>query len=84
MKAYCIQKIPFSTCCSTLIAKIRRLRAIAIIACTLYARMHIMCVFSRDSIKCSKCTYKSVSYDRNFLEANFDKLSKEKAKLEAT
>jgi uncharacterized membrane protein YqjE len=64
--------------------KIKRLRAIAIIACTLYARARIMCVFSKDSVKCLECTRKSVSCDRNFLEADFDKLSKEKAKLEAT
>jgi hypothetical protein len=42
-----------------------------------------MCVFSGDSVKCSKCTHKSVSCDGNFSEADFDKLSKEKAKLEA-
>jgi hypothetical protein len=42
-----------------------------------------MCVFSRDFIKCLECTYKSVSYNRNFLEADFDKLLEEKAKLEA-
>jgi hypothetical protein len=33
-------------------------------------------------MKYSKCTYKSVSCDRNFLEADFDKLLKEKAYLE--
>jgi hypothetical protein len=43
----------------------------------------VLYIFSRDSIKCSKYTYKEVSYNRNFLEANFDKLSKEKAYLEA-
>jgi hypothetical protein len=53
------------------------------IMCTLCARAHTMCVFSRDSIKCSKCTYKSVSCDRNFSKADFDKLSKEKMKLKA-
>jgi hypothetical protein len=42
-----------------------------------------MCVFSGDSAKCSECTWKSVSCDGNFSEADFDKLSKEKAKLEA-
>jgi hypothetical protein len=42
-----------------------------------------MCIFSRDSIKCSKCTHKSVPCDKNFSEANFNKLSKEKVKLEA-
>jgi hypothetical protein len=54
------------------------------IVCTLYAQAHVMCVFSGNSIKCSKCTYKSVPYDRNFSEADFNKLSKEKVKLEAT
>jgi hypothetical protein len=38
---------------------------------------------SKDSIKCSKCTCKEVAYDRNFLEADFDRLSKKKARLEA-
>jgi hypothetical protein len=38
-------------------------------------------MFSRDSIKCSKYTYKRVSYDENFSKADFDKLSKEKACL---
>ena len=40
-------------------------------------------MFSRDSTKCSKCTYKGVSCDGNFLEADFNKLLKEKARLEA-
>jgi hypothetical protein len=38
-------------------------------------------MFSRDSIKCSKCTYKGVSYNRNFLEVDFDKLLEKKAYL---
>jgi hypothetical protein len=42
-----------------------------------------MCKFSSDSIKCSKCTCKEVAYNRNFLEANFNKFLKEKACLEA-
>jgi hypothetical protein len=40
-------------------------------------------MFSRDSIKCLECTYKSVAYNRNFLEIDFNKLSKEKAYLKA-
>jgi hypothetical protein len=40
-------------------------------------------VFSKNSTKCSKCTRKGVSYDRNFSKADFDKLSEEKARLEA-
>jgi hypothetical protein len=62
--------------------KIKRLRATVIITCTLYTWAHIFCVFSRDSIKCSKYTHKGVTYNRNFLKADFDKLSKEKEKLE--
>jgi hypothetical protein len=54
------------------------------VTCTPCARARIMCVFSKDSVKCSECTRKSVSCDRNFSEADFDKLSEEKAKLEAT
>jgi hypothetical protein len=53
------------------------------IAYTPCARARIMCVFSRDSFKCSECTHKSISYDGNFSEADFDKLLEEKAKLEA-
>jgi hypothetical protein len=53
------------------------------VACTPCARARTMCVFSGDSVKCSECTRKSVSYDGNFSEADFDKLSEEKAKLEA-
>jgi hypothetical protein len=53
------------------------------IACILYMRVRIMCIFSRDSIKCSKYTHKGVSYDRNFLEADFNQLFKEKACLKA-
>jgi hypothetical protein len=49
----------------------------------LCARVCVICVFSRDSIKCLECTYKSVLYNENFLEADFNKLSKEKVKLEA-
>jgi hypothetical protein len=53
------------------------------IAYTLYTYVYVMYVFSRDSIKCSKYTHKSVPCDKNFLEANFDRLSKEKIKLKA-
>jgi hypothetical protein len=49
---------------------------------TLFARACIIYKFSRDSIKCFKCTYKRVFYNRNFLEADFDKLFKKKAYLE--
>jgi hypothetical protein len=55
----------------------------AIVTYTPCARSHVLYVFSRDSTKCSKCTRKGVPYDRNFLEADFDKLSEEKARLEA-
>jgi hypothetical protein len=63
--------------------KIKRLGAIVIVVCMLCAYMHIMCIFSRDFIKCLECTCKSISCDRNFSEANFDRLSKEKVKLKA-
>jgi hypothetical protein len=53
------------------------------VTCTLCARACIIYVFSGDSVKCSECTRKSVSCDRNFSEADFNKLSEEKAKLEA-
>jgi hypothetical protein len=43
----------------------------------------ILCVFSRDLSKCSECTCKGVSYNGNFSKADFDKLSKEKDRLEA-
>jgi hypothetical protein len=54
------------------------------ISYTLYARARTLYVFSRDSSKCSKCTYKGVSYDGNFSKTDFDKLLKEKDRLEAT
>jgi hypothetical protein len=56
----------------------------AMITCTLCARARTIYVFSGDSVKCSEYTRKSISCNGNFLEADFDKLSKEKAKLEAT
>jgi hypothetical protein len=40
-------------------------------------------MFSGDSFKCSECTCKGVVYDGNFSEADFDKLLKEKDRLEA-
>jgi hypothetical protein len=54
------------------------------VSCTPYARARTLCVFSRDSSKCSKCTHKGVFYDGNFSEADFDKLSEEKDRLKAT
>jgi hypothetical protein len=63
--------------------KIKRLRAIAMVSCTPCARARTLYVFSRDSSKCSKCIYKGVVYDGNFFEADFDKLSEEKDRLEA-
>jgi hypothetical protein len=42
----------------------------------------ILYVFSRDFTKCLECTYKEVAYDGNFSKADFNKLSKEKARLE--
>jgi hypothetical protein len=83
MLACRVQKIPSVTRRSTLSAKIRRLSATAIVACTLCARAYTRYIFSSNSAKCSECTRKGVSYDRNFIEADFDKLSKKKAYLEA-
>jgi hypothetical protein len=79
-----VQKIPSPTHRSMLTMKIKRLRAIIMILCTSYARARILYVFSKDSSKCSKCTYKEVSYDGNFSKADFDELLKEKDRLEAT
>jgi hypothetical protein len=51
--------------------------------CILYACVYIMYVFSKDSIKCLKCTQKSVPYNKNFLKADFNRLLDEKLKLKA-
>jgi hypothetical protein len=83
MKVCHIQKIPSPTRRSTLAAKIKRLRATAIVSYTPCARARTLYVFSGDSSKCSKCTRKGVSCDGNFSEADFDKLSEEKDRLEA-
>jgi hypothetical protein len=64
--------------------KIKRLKAIAIVSCTLCARARTLYVFSGDLSKCSKCTRKGVVCDRNFLEADFNKLLEEKDRLKAT
>jgi hypothetical protein len=53
------------------------------VSCTLYARARTLYMFSGDSSKCSECTRKGVGCDRNFSEADFDKLSEEKDRLEA-
>jgi hypothetical protein len=63
--------------------KIKRFRATAIVIYTPYARARTRCIFSSDSAKCSKCTWKGVSCDGNFVEVDFDKLSEEREKLEA-
>jgi hypothetical protein len=52
------------------------------VVCTPCARARTRCIFSSDSAKCSECTRKGVSCDRNFVEADFDKLSEEWEKLE--
>jgi hypothetical protein len=83
MLVYRVQKIPSSTRRSTLVAKIKRLRATAIVACTFCARAYTLCVFSGDSFKCSECIRKGVSCDRNFSKADFDKLLEERDRLEA-
>jgi hypothetical protein len=83
MPVYYVQKIPSTTYCSTLVAKIRRLGLIAIVVYMLYAYTYIIYVFSKDSIKCLECTQKSVPYNRNFLKADFDRLLDKKLKLEA-
>jgi hypothetical protein len=79
-----VQKIPSPARRSTLAVKIKRLRAIAIVSCTPCARARTFYVFSRDSFKCSKCTHKGVSCDRNFSKADFNKLLEEKDHLKAT
>jgi hypothetical protein len=84
MPACCVQKIPSTTCCSTLAAKIQRLGSTAIVVYTLCACVRVICVFSRDFIKCSEYTRKSVPYNKNFLEADFNKLLDKKLKLKAT
>jgi hypothetical protein len=83
MPACRVQKIPSPTRRSTLAAKIKRLGATAMVSCTPCARARTLYVFSGVSSKCSECTRKGVSCDGNFSEANFDKLSKEKDRLEA-
>jgi hypothetical protein len=54
------------------------------VSCTPCARARTLCVFSRDSSKCSECTRKGVSCDENFFKVDFDKLLKEKDHLEVT
>jgi hypothetical protein len=83
MLACCVQKVPSFTRRSTLAAKIKRLKAIAMVLCTSYARTRTLYVFSRDSIKCSECIYKRVACDGNFSKADFDKLLEEKDRLKA-
>jgi hypothetical protein len=83
MPAYRVQKIPLPTHRSTLVAKIKRLGATAIVSCTLCARARTLYVFSGDLSKCSEYTCKRVSYNGNFSEADFDKLLEEKDRLEA-
>jgi hypothetical protein len=63
--------------------KIKRFRVTAIVACTPCTRARTRYIFSFDSAKCSEYTRKGVSYDGNFMEADFDKLSEEREKLEA-
>jgi hypothetical protein len=84
MPACRVQKIPSPTRHSTLIVKIKRLKVIVMISCTLYARARTLYVFFRDSFKCSKYTRKGVSCDGNFSKTDFDKLSEERDRLKAT
>jgi hypothetical protein len=53
------------------------------VAYTPCARARTRYIFSSDSAKCSECTRKGVSCDGNFVEADFNKLSEEREKLEA-
>ena len=55
----------------------------AIVACSACARAQVLCYFAPHSSKCSECTRKGVSCDRNFSVADYDKLSEEQVKLEA-
>jgi hypothetical protein len=84
MLVYYIQKIPSPTHRSTLIAKIKRLGAKAMILCTLYMWARALYVFSKDSSKCFKCTYKRVIYNENFSKMDFNKLLEEKDHLKTT
>jgi hypothetical protein len=79
---YRVQKIPFIIHHFVLAAKIKKLEVIAIIIYKLYIQVYILYRFSRDFIKCSKCTYKEVAYNRNFSKVDFNNLSREKAYLE--
>jgi hypothetical protein len=63
--------------------KIKRFRATAIVTCTPYTRARTYYIFSSDSAKCSEYIRKGVSCDGNFIEADFNKLSKEREKLKA-
>jgi hypothetical protein len=84
MKACRVQKIPSPTRRSTLAVKIKRLGATAIVSYTPCARARTLCVFFRDSSKCSEYIRKGVSCDGNFSKADFNKLLEEKDRLEAT
>jgi hypothetical protein len=49
---------------------------------SLYILFNVCCVFSSLSLKCSKCIYCSVAYDRNAFAKGFNKIELEKKKLE--
>jgi basic membrane lipoprotein Med (substrate-binding protein (PBP1-ABC) superfamily) len=62
--------------------KIYKKGVIAIVACSVCACVQVLYVFSLSSLKCAKCTYKGVLCDRSFSKADYNKLSKKKARLE--
>jgi hypothetical protein len=64
-----------------LAAKIYKKGVIAIVACSACARAQVLYVFSLSSSKCAECTRKRVLCDRSFSKADYNKLSKKKARL---
>jgi hypothetical protein len=58
------------------------LRKVIVMLYSLCIMLGVCCVFSLLSLKCSKCIYYDVAYNRNVFIKGFNKIKLEKKKLE--
>ena len=83
MPTYKVSKVSSTCRRKGLALRVASLGGVAVMPCSACAAAGSLCVFSPQYPKCSECIRRGIPCDRNFSEADFDRLESEKRKLEA-
>ena len=84
MFTYKINKISFTYIYKTLIFYIKTVKVVFNMFCSRYTRFESLYKFLNRSLKYSEYIRLNRSYNRNFLESNFDRFETKKKKLKMT